>query len=124
MIGLGAVSPPVPTGEAAPADPPAVVQHALVCVLLGYAGAAPPVLLGAVPILRSQLMPGAVGTYQVTAQLPAQTGNGPVAQVSCAGADYSVAGLVPVTAGLLPAIEGRGHFVALQPDHADVPARR
>ncbi len=57
MIGLGAVSPPVPTGQATPADPPSMVQHQLTCSLVYYPDSGPPVKAGDIRVLNAMLTP-------------------------------------------------------------------
>jgi uncharacterized protein (TIGR03437 family) len=95
LTGMGAVSPPVATGAAAPENPPAVVLHPFGCYLEEY-GLGAPVNLGNLTMVAAELTPGAVGTYRVTAQLPAQLGTMPVALVHCEGSDYYAPAWIPV----------------------------
>ena len=64
--GFGAVEPPVPTGFASPADPPAMVQRR--CDWQAYHNVA--------------LAPGLVGIYQITARIPEDAPSGRFA-LSC-----------------------------------------
>ncbi len=93
MTGLGAVSPPVATGAAAPASPPVVVEHQFACQLLDLSN----VILGNVQILAAVIPPGAVGTYSVTAKLPDNSGSFPYAVVYCLGV-ATVGDYLPVAA--------------------------
>jgi len=96
MTGLGAVSPPVATGSAAPGNPPAIVQHPFACQLVEY-GLGAPYTLGDLRMLATELTPGEVGSYRVTVQLPAATGSRATAFVNCQGSDYYAPGWIFVT---------------------------
>jgi len=95
MTGLGAVAPPIPTGAAAPASPPTVVQHPFVCQLVEVSGSSQTVL-GDLQMLSAVIPPGAVGTYLVAARLPVAFGDTSYAGVTCQGAGYYAAGYLPV----------------------------
>ena len=59
--GLGAVNPPVPTGEPAPGNPPSTLVSPITC-LLGTSPAASPMFAG--------LAPGRIGVYEIQVKMP------------------------------------------------------
>ena len=72
LHGLGSVLPPVANGAAAPADPPAIVQHAVNCWLEQVSQPPPPPPTQMMPVLSAKLAPGTVGIYAVTVKFAAQ----------------------------------------------------
>jgi len=82
--GLGAVEPPVPTGFASPADPPAMIQRR--CNWLASNSAGPAVSFEAPHVA---LAPGLVGIYQITMRIPEDTPPGPFA-LSCDSYFYTL----------------------------------
>jgi len=64
-IGLGAVSPSVPTGHRAPANPPAAVVTPIQCSIEDSVAATV-----SIPVYFAGLAPGLSGIYQISVQLP------------------------------------------------------
>ncbi len=77
LTGLGAVDPPVATGEAAPVAPLSTVTDRVSVYWAGSVLPAPPPPLGP-EVLFAGLAPGMVGIYQVDIRLPA---NAPLAEL-------------------------------------------
>ncbi len=66
--GLGATSPPVPSGEFSPSSPPATVVNPVTATVEGLDA----------PVLFGGLAPGFVGLYQVNVQIPAGVSSGEI----------------------------------------------
>ncbi|MFI5068417.1 MAG: hypothetical protein ACHP9Z_31170, partial [Streptosporangiales bacterium] len=86
LHGLGSVSPPPADGVAAPANPPAVVLHPLVCWLEQVSQPPPPPPMQYMPVLSAKLAPGTVGVYTVTVKFAPQVAFG-FSSVKCASPD-------------------------------------
>lgn len=69
LTGLGPVSPPVPDGAAAPANPPSVVVNQPACGLENFT---PDDSRSPVQVRSAVMEPGVVGYYQLVVQLPEQ----------------------------------------------------
>jgi uncharacterized protein (TIGR03437 family) len=96
MTGLGAVSPPVPSGQPAPLDRLAPAVSPPVCSF-NFDG-------GAARLLFSGLAPGMTGVYQLSVQLPQQVEPFPddpsrgLVVLNCgAGLDFTDSAIIPVT---------------------------
>ena len=66
--GLGATSPPVPSGEFSPSSPPATTVTPVTATVDGLDA----------PVLFGGLAPGFVGLYQVNVQIPAGVSSGEI----------------------------------------------
>ena len=84
--GMGGTIPPVPSGGAAPPDPPAVPQAASTLTLDGQS----------VPILSARLTPGVVGIYQILFAVPAGAQSGLRSLVVTQGSAASNSASIPV----------------------------
>ena len=117
MTGLGPVDRPVPTGAAAPTNPPPTVAGGFACqfsaVPSGYVTA---------PVLFAGLAPGTVGYYQATVQVPL---NVPIfygdALIVCSTGRSGNTAWIPVYVATCPALgltdPGKRRRVCLETSH-------